>query len=95
MEVKNYKDLEIWQLFEKLIIKVYKLLATFPPEEKFGIVSQAKIRWFRSLEILLRVLEDIIKMIKISFTITQELQFSSLRIGSKKPQKENLLLKQN
>ena len=42
MEVKNYKDLEIWQLFEKLIIKVYKLLATFPPEEKFGIVSQAK-----------------------------------------------------
>lgn len=42
MEVKSYKDLEIWQLSEKLIIKVYRLLATCPPEEKFGIVAQAK-----------------------------------------------------
>ena len=79
MEVKNYKDLEIWQLFEKLIIKVYKLLATFPPEEKFGIVSQAKIRWFRSLEILLRVLEGFILEIKSFFTITRALRFSKLK----------------
>ena len=42
MEIRSYKDLEIWQLAVALIVKVYKLLATFPAEEKFGIVSQAK-----------------------------------------------------
>ncbi|MFZ5366260.1 MAG: four helix bundle protein [Patescibacteria group bacterium] len=42
MEIKSYKDLEIWQLSEKLIVKVYRLLTTFPKEEKFGIVAQAK-----------------------------------------------------
>lgn len=42
MTIKSYKDLEIWQLSQELISKVYKLLATFPKEERFGIVSQAK-----------------------------------------------------
>ena len=41
-KVKSYKDLEIWQLARELIKKVYKLLETFPKEEKYGIVSQTK-----------------------------------------------------
>lgn len=40
--IKSYKDLEIWQLAVKLIVKVYQLLKTFPKEEKFGIISQTK-----------------------------------------------------
>jgi len=40
--IRNYKDLEIWQLAVKLVIKVYKLLQAFPKEEKFGIVAQTK-----------------------------------------------------
>ena len=41
-KINSYKDLEIWQLATKLIIKVYRLLNNFPKEEKYGIVSQAK-----------------------------------------------------
>lgn len=40
--IRSYKDLEIWQLAVELIIKVYKLLKTFPKEEKYGLISQAK-----------------------------------------------------
>lgn len=42
MYIKNYKDLEIWKLSQELIAKVYKLLNTFPKEEKFGIIAQGK-----------------------------------------------------
>lgn len=41
-KVKSFKDLEIWQLAVQLVKKVYKLLETFPREEKFGIIAQAK-----------------------------------------------------
>lgn len=42
MKVKSYKDLEIWQLAVKLIVKVYRLLETFPRDERFGLVAQIK-----------------------------------------------------
>lgn len=41
-KIKSYKDLEIWQLAIKLIVKVYKLLDTFPKDERFGIIAQGK-----------------------------------------------------
>jgi four helix bundle protein len=41
-KIKSYKDLEIWQLAVKLIVKVYRLLKAFPLEEKFGIIAQIK-----------------------------------------------------
>jgi len=41
-KIKSYKDLEIWQLAIKLIVKVYRLLKTFPKDERFGIVAQGK-----------------------------------------------------
>lgn len=40
--IKSYKDLEIWQLAVELIVKVYKLLKTFPRDELYGIVAQIK-----------------------------------------------------
>jgi four helix bundle protein len=42
MAIRNFTDLEIWQLAKEIVIKVYKLLATFPKEEKFGVVAQCK-----------------------------------------------------
>lgn len=40
--IKDFTDLEIWQLAKQLVIKIYRLLKTFPQEEKFGIVAQIK-----------------------------------------------------
>ena len=40
--IKSFTDLEIWQLAKSIIIKVYKLLNTFPKEEKYGIIGQGK-----------------------------------------------------
>lgn len=42
MKIENFKDLQIWQFAIKLIVKVYKLLASFPAEEKFGLIAQCK-----------------------------------------------------
>ncbi|MDX2002732.1 MAG: four helix bundle protein [Chitinophagales bacterium] len=40
--VHNYKDLKVWQKSRELVKDVYLLSATFPSEEKFGIVSQLR-----------------------------------------------------
>jgi four helix bundle protein len=40
--VKNYKDLEVWQKAVDLAVKIYKLLEDFPAEEKYGISAQIK-----------------------------------------------------
>lgn len=36
----NYNNLQIWQLAMDLVEEIYKLTASFPIEEKFGMVSQ-------------------------------------------------------
>ena len=36
----NYNNLQIWQLAMDLVEDIYKLTASFPIEEKFGLVSQ-------------------------------------------------------
>lgn len=41
-KIRSYKDLEIWQLAVQLIISVYKLLKTFPTNERFGLIAQIK-----------------------------------------------------
>ena len=40
--MKNYKELEVWQKGMDLAVQVYQMTATFPPEEKFGLVSQIR-----------------------------------------------------
>lgn len=42
MAIRNFTDLEVWQLAKVLVVKIYKLLSTFPREEKFGVVAQCK-----------------------------------------------------
>jgi four helix bundle protein len=40
--MKNYKELEVWQKGVDLAVQVYQITRTFPPEEKFGLVSQIR-----------------------------------------------------
>jgi len=38
----NWRDLKVWQKAHGLVLGVYKLTATFPVEEKHGIISQLR-----------------------------------------------------
>jgi four helix bundle protein len=38
--MKNFKELRIWQKGFEIAVKSFKLVRTFPKEEKFGISSQ-------------------------------------------------------
>lgn len=40
--IRKFTDLEIWQLAKEIVRKIYKLLNTFPKDEKFGVVAQGK-----------------------------------------------------
>ena len=38
--LKNYKELEVWQRAMNLAVDIYKETKTFPKEEKYGLISQ-------------------------------------------------------
>ena len=38
--MKNFKELRIWQKGFQIAVNSFKLTATFPKEERFGLVSQ-------------------------------------------------------
>ena len=40
--IKNYRDLEVWQLSMDFVEAIYKALKTFPPEERYGICDQIR-----------------------------------------------------
>jgi four helix bundle protein len=40
--VSSYKDLVVWQRSIELSLSIYRLTATFPVEERFGITSQLR-----------------------------------------------------
>lgn len=37
-----FEKLEVWHAAKNLVVKIYKLTASFPVEEKFGMVSQMR-----------------------------------------------------
>lgn len=39
---QSYRDLLVWQKSMTLAKEIYKLTAEFPPEEKFGLISQMR-----------------------------------------------------
>jgi four helix bundle protein len=39
---QSYRDLLVWQMGISLVQNVYKLTASVPPEEKFGLISQMR-----------------------------------------------------
>jgi len=42
MEVKSYKDLVMWQKAMDLVVSVYRMTASFPKEEQYGLISQMR-----------------------------------------------------
>lgn len=39
-KVSSFEQLHIWQDSQDIAVNVYKIVKTFPPEEKFGLSSQ-------------------------------------------------------
>ena len=39
---QGYKDLQVWQKAMRLVADVYRLTASFPDREKFGLISQLR-----------------------------------------------------
>ena len=40
--ITSYQDLKVWQKAHELALWVYQLTASFPSEEKYGLVSQMR-----------------------------------------------------
>ena len=38
----NYKDLKVWQESVNFVVEIYHISTKFPPEEKFGLISQIR-----------------------------------------------------
>lgn len=41
-KIKNFEDLEVWQIGKYLALKIYETVINFPREEVYGITSQVK-----------------------------------------------------
>lgn len=39
---KGYHKLIVWKKAHELVLKIYRLTRNFPPEEKFGLISQMR-----------------------------------------------------
>ena len=39
---KSYQDLEVWKKSIDWVERIYRVSSSFPPEEKFGLVSQIR-----------------------------------------------------
>ena len=40
--MKDFRDLKVWERAHLLTLNVYKITATFPRDERFGLTSQVK-----------------------------------------------------
>jgi four helix bundle protein len=41
-EIRNYRDLAVWQLGMDIALKVYQATKDFPADERFGLTSQLR-----------------------------------------------------
>jgi four helix bundle protein len=42
MGFEDFTQMNVWQLAFKLLVRVYEITRSFPPEEKFGMVSDMR-----------------------------------------------------
>lgn len=42
MRVQSYRDLKVWNTAVQLTLEVYRITASFPPTERFGLTSQLR-----------------------------------------------------
>jgi four helix bundle protein len=41
-KIRNFRDLEVWQLGKRIVMRVYETTRAFPREEQFGLISQMR-----------------------------------------------------
>ena len=41
-QIKTFKELKVWVKAHELVLEIYKITKNFPPEEKFGLISQMR-----------------------------------------------------
>jgi four helix bundle protein len=41
-KIRNFRDLEVWQLGKKIVVATYKATRNFPTDERFGLTSQMR-----------------------------------------------------
>lgn len=41
-KIRNFRDLEVWQLGKKIVVAVYQGTRNFPTDERFGLTSQMR-----------------------------------------------------
>lgn len=41
-KIRNFRDLEVWQLGKNIVVAVYEATKEFPTEERFGLTSQMR-----------------------------------------------------
>jgi len=41
-KIRNFEDLDVWQMGKKLTVNIYEITSRFPKEEVYGITSQVK-----------------------------------------------------
>jgi len=41
-KIRNFRDLNVWQLGMEVVLKVYKVTRGFPQEERFGLMIQMR-----------------------------------------------------
>ena len=42
MRVRDYRDLVVWQRAVEFVAEIYRLSATFPRDERFGLTAQLR-----------------------------------------------------
>jgi four helix bundle protein len=40
--IKNFRDLDVWQLGKKIVLRIYQTTRSFPREEQYGLTSQMR-----------------------------------------------------
>jgi four helix bundle protein len=38
--MQRFTELKVWQRAHALVLEIYRISASFPPEERFGVASQ-------------------------------------------------------
>jgi four helix bundle protein len=42
VKIKSFEDLEVWRKAHELTLLIYRLTRAFPPDERFGLISQLR-----------------------------------------------------
>jgi len=84
--LKNYKELKVWQKSYGLCLKIYRITAKFPNEERYGLTSQIR-RSVVSIPSNIaegygrKTTKDYIRMLYISYGSVCELETQILLAG--------------